>query len=67
MFVLFFLNLNAADSSSSFYPTDLKSCRGLFSPMVSRWAGMRSGGRVAGRSLSELYLRNRRVKEVDTW
>ena len=25
------------------------------------------GGRVAGKSLSRLYLRNRKVWEVDTW
>ena len=48
-----------------FYPTALKGCGVLFSPMVSGWAGGRpggrAGGRAAGNSLSGLYLRNRKV------
>ena len=52
--------------SMSFYPTALKGCRVLFSPMVSGWAGGRLVGRAVGKSLSRLYLRNRKVLEVDT-
>ena len=37
----------------NFYPTALKGCRVLFSPMV--------GGRAEGRTLSGLYLRNYKV------
>ena len=40
--------------SMPFYPT----ATGIFSPMVSGWA---AGGRVGGKSLSGLYLRNRKV------
>ena len=43
----------------------LRAVRVLFSPMVSGWAGGhpvgRAGGRAAGKSLSGLYLRNRKV------
>ena len=35
----------------------------LFSPMVSGW----EGEQATGRSLSGLYLRNRKVYVVDTW
>ena len=35
----------------------------LFSPMVYGWAG----GQAAGKSLSGLYVRSRKVYEVDTW
>ena len=53
----------------AFYPTALKGCRVLFSPMVSGWAGGwagrrpvgRMGGRAAGKSLSGLYLKHRKV------
>ena len=40
-----------------FTPQPLRAVGVLFSPMVSGWAG----GRVAGKSLSGLYLRNRKV------
>ena len=40
-----------------FTPQPLRAVGVLFSPMVSRWAG----GRAAGKSLSGLYLRNRKV------
>ena len=39
-----------------FYPTALKGCRGIVFTH-----GVRMGGRAAGKSLSELYLRNRKV------
>ena len=45
-----------------FYPTALKGCRGIVFTH-----GVRMGGRAAGNSLSGLYLRNRKVWEVDTW
>ena len=45
----------------SFYPTVLKGCRGIVFTMVSGWAGGRPVGRAAGKSLSGLYLRNRKV------
>ena len=41
----------------SFYPTALKGCRGIVFTH-----GVRMGGPVSG-----LYLRNRKVWEVDTW
>ena len=41
---------------SHFYPTALKGCRGIVFTH-----GVRMGGRVAGKSLSGLYLRNRKV------
>ena len=44
---------------NNFYPTALKGCRGI----VFTHGGRRS----AGKSLSRLYLRNRKVQEVDTW
>ena len=40
-----------------FTPQPLRAVRVLFSPMVSGWAG----GKAAGKSLSGLYLRNRKV------
>ena len=40
-----------------FTPQSLRAVGVLFSPMVSGWAG----GRAAGKSLSGLYLRNRKV------
>ena len=46
-----------ADACSCFYPTALKSCRGIVFTH-----GVRMGGRrAAGNSLSGLYLRNRMV------
>ena len=39
-----------------FYPRGLKGCRGIVFTH-----GVRMGGRVAGNSLSGLYLRNRKV------
>ena len=39
-----------------FYPTALKGCRGIVFTH-----GVRMGGRAAGKSLSGLYLRNRKV------
>ena len=53
--VLFYIGLH-------FYPTALKGCRGIVFPHR-----VRMGGRVAGKSLSGLYLRNCKVWEVDTW
>ena len=48
-----------------FTPQPLRAVGVLFSPMVSGWAGgrasCRAGGRAAGKSLSGLYLRNRKV------
>ena len=48
-----------------FTPQPLGLSGVLFSPMVSGWAGGRpvgrAGERVAGKSLSGLYLRNRKV------
>ena len=52
-----------------FTPQPLRAVGVLFSPMVSGWAGRRVGGRAgrrvggraAGKSLSGLYLRNRKV------
>ena len=40
-----------------FTPQPLRAVRVLFSPMMSGWAGVRA----AGKSLSGLYLRNRKV------
>ena len=40
----------------NFYPTALKGCRGIIFTY-----GVRMGGRAAGKSLSRLYLRNRKV------
>ena len=43
-----------------FYPTALKGCRGIVfthGVRMGRWAG----GRAAGKSLSGLYLRKRKV------
>ena len=40
-----------------FTPQPLRAVRVLFSPMVSGWAG----GWATGKSLSGLYLRNRKV------
>ena len=40
----------------SFYPTALKGCRDIVFTH-----GVRMGGRAAGKSLSGLYLRNRKV------
>ena len=45
-----------------FYPTALKGCRGIVFTH-----GVRMGGRVAGNSLSGLYLGNCKVWEVDIW
>ena len=42
-------------------PQPLRAVRVLFSPMVSGWVGVWLGGRAAGKSLSGLYLRNRKV------
>ena len=50
-----------------FTPQPLMAVGVLFSPMVSGWSGGWLGGRAAGNSLSGLYLRNRKVQEVDTW
>ena len=56
------LRLNTEIQQKPFYPTALKGCQGIvFTHDV------RMGGRVAGNSLSRLYLRNRKVLEVDTW
>ena len=48
-----------------FTPQPLRAVGVLFSPMVSGWAGGRpvgrAGGRAVGKSLSGLYLRNRKV------
>ena len=41
-----------------FTPQPLRAVGVLFSPMVSGWVGGRGGWRVAGKSLSGLYLRN---------
>ena len=49
-----------------FIPQPLRAVGVLLSPMVSGWAGWPAGGRVAGKSLSGLYLRNRKVYEVHT-
>ena len=43
-----------------FTPQPLRAVGVLFSPMVSGWAGGRVGGRRE-KSLSGLYLRNRKV------
>ena len=40
-----------------FYPQPISAVGVFFSPMVSGWAG----GWAAGKSLSGLYLRNRKV------
>ena len=45
-----------------FTPQPLRAVGVLFSPMVSGWVGRWA----AGKSLSGLYLRNRKVQEVDT-
>ena len=42
--------------SSDFYPTALKGCWGIVFTH-----GVRMGGRAAGKSLSGMYLRNRKV------
>ena len=39
-----------------FYPTALKGCRGIVFML-----GVQMGGRAVGKSLSGLYLRNRKV------
>ena len=48
-----------------FTPQPLRAVGVLFSPMVSGWVGGRpvgrAGGWAAGKSLSGLYLRNRKV------
>ena len=47
-----------------FYPTALKGCRGIVFTHGVRMGGRpggRAGGRAAGKSLSGLYLRNRKV------
>ena len=44
-----------------FYPTALKGCQGIVFTH-----GVQMCGRAAGKSLSGLYLRNHKVKEVDT-
>ena len=55
-------------TSHIFTPQPLRAVGVLFSPMVSGWVGGRpGGGRAAGNSLSGLYLRNCKVKEVDIW
>ena len=43
-------------SATSSYPTALKGCRGIVFTH-----GVRIGGRALGKSLSGLYLRNRKV------
>ena len=49
-----------------YYPTALKSCQGIVFTHGVRMGGQ-AGGRAAGKSLSGLYLTNRKVLEVDTW
>ena len=47
-----------------FYPTALKGCWGIVFTYGVRMGGRpvwRAGGRAAGKSLSGLYLRNRKV------
>ena len=59
-------NFSDGKNMNSFYPTDLKDCRGIFFNH-----GVQMGGRAvwwaAGKSLFGLYLRNCKVHEVDTW
>ena len=59
------LCISKLKSSLIFTPQPLRAVGVLFSPMVSGWAGGRPvgrvGGRAAGKSLSGLYLRNRKV------
>ena len=50
-------DFRAHKSHNHFYPTALKGCQGIVFTHV-----VRMGGRVSG-----LYLRNRKVLEVDTW
>ena len=44
----------------AFYPTALKGCRGIVFTHGVRMGG-RTGGWASGKSLSGLYLRNRKV------
>ena len=63
-----FLTLKVNYKPQLFTPQPLRAVGVLFSPMVSGWAGGRAScRRAAGKSLSGLYLRNRKVWEVDTW
>ena len=49
-------NFSQICSSSTFYPTALKGCRGIVFTH-----GVRIGGQGTGKSLSRLYIRNRKV------
>ena len=60
---LFLLNYCTAENIKIFTPQPLRAIGVLFSPMESGWVGKR----VVGKSFSGLYLRNRKVEEVDTW
>ena len=78
VFVLIYVSSTTFDTLLlwCFYPT-ARAVGVLFSPMVSglagrhsgRWLGWQLGGRVifSRKSSSGLYLRNRKLKEVDTW
>ena len=58
------IGLQTATGIIHFIPQPFSVVGILFSPMVSGWSGRRVGGR---KSLSGLYLRNRKVYEIDTW
>ena len=49
-------NMNSRSLCPTFYPTALKGCRGIVFTH-----GVRMGGRASGKSLSGLYLKNRKV------
>ena len=55
------VTFNLGSAKVFFTPQPLRAVGVLFSPMVSGWAGGRPGGRAAGKFLSGLYLRNRKV------
>ena len=50
------LHLSFLEQVAFYYPTALKGCQGIVFSF-----GVRMDGRVAGKSLSRLYLRNRKV------
>ena len=56
------MKTNFDETNFNFYPTALKGCRGIVFTH-----GVQIGGWVAGKSFSGLYLRNRKMSEVDTW
>ena len=57
MHIIIFKLFGQFDISRVSTPQALRAGGVLLSPMVSGWAG----GRLAGKSLSGLYLRNRKV------